>query len=228
MFRRVVVPFFALLCLANCTGMDAALKMYGYIPLTPPSRLLRPGAMIFKKKGRRNGMGIVCTPEQSLGTHFPILESDTIPTYIEDSVGKEFDLDAETVAAITGGAGHKATKKISVTLNNAHLYEINDWIVATFIGERSPACSKAIKDRVAAGFVVTMITSSLMADAAYQVEWSDSDHAGSDAKMKTIGALGAKGNLLLEHAHQNKFEADNLVWGIRTDDFLAGVTMPEE
>lgn len=206
--------------------MDAALKAYGYIPLTPPSKLLKPGAMIFKKKRRGTfEVGIICTPEQSLGPNFMPLESDTIPTMLEDTVNKSFDLDADAIDKITGGVGSKHTKKISVALKNAKLLEINDWIVATFISERSPACERMIKDRVAAGFEVTMVTSALIADAAYNVEWNDGGRVHADAKLETMKALSGKLAADSANSHKNTFEAENMVWGVRTDDFLASMSM---
>lgn len=228
MFVRYALLLLCLLSLSSCTGMDTALRMYGYIPLTPPSRLLKPGAIIFKKKGKRFEVGIICTPEQSLGSRFPVLESDTIPTFIEDTVNKEFILDAEALGKVTGGAGSNATKKITVMLKNAKLLEINDWIVATFISERSPACTRMIKDRLAAGFEVTMVTSALLADASYNVEWADGGHVMAAARLSTIHALSGRINGLSKNTSQNKFEAENMVWGVRTDNFLASMSHSPE
>jgi len=220
--------FMLLLTLCSCSGMDTALRMYGYIPLTPPSRLLKPGAIVFKKKGKRFEVGIICTPEQSLGQRFTVLESDTIPTFIEDSVNKEFVLDAEAVDKVAGAAGSYTTKKITVMLKNARLLEINDWIVATYISERSPACTRMINDRLAAGFEITMVTSALVADAAYNVEWADGRHIRAAARLSTIEALAGQINVLSKNSTQNKFEAENMVWGVRTDSFLASMSHASE
>jgi len=225
---RSALGFMFLLSLSSCTGMDAALRMYGYIPLTPPSRLLKPGAIIFKKKSKNFEVGIICTPEQSLGPDFRTLESDTIPTFIENIVSKEFDLDADAMGRIAGRVGANTTNKVTVMLKNAKLVEINDWIVATYLSQRSPACTRMIKDRLAAGFEVTMVTSALIADAAYNVEWTDSGHSRIEARLSTIQALSGNLNGLSKNSSQNKFEAENMVWGVRTDSFLASMVPVSE
>lgn len=216
-----------LLVLCNCNGMDGVLKMYGYIPLTPPSKLLKPGAIIFKKKRDKFEVGIICTAEQSLGPNFRPIESETIPTFMERNLNKEIDISGEALDRVTAGAGSKATKSVSVVLKNAKLFEINDWIVATYISERSPVCERMIRERLAAGYTVTMVTSALVADAAYNIEWENGGHIDAAAKLLTMETLSGSLKGLSGSSSKNKFEAENLIWGVRTDNFLAAMSLSQ-
>lgn len=226
MFRRLLLLLVVCFLTPACRDFGDALKAYGYTELLPPSNLLTPGTVVVVENQAPFKTRIICTAKQSLGPKFRPVESQTAATTYLAQHGAKLDITAEVGAPVGGELGAASVRSVSASLTQPRLFELTDWHVAVYIGDRDPACTRAIQKRLAAGHKVTMVSGALQADATYSVEFEDSAKASVQAKNAALAGLAVKLGADASKTGKSEFSAKRLIWGVRTDSFLLAASMP--
>lgn len=201
--------------------------MYGYVELKPPSTLLAPGAMVSVVSRDPYIAKIVCPPRASLGANWKVQESPTQEAEFKKKKEVNFNLDAKVLSALKADAKFQHISNITVSLSNPRLVELTDLDVFENMNERSQACWRAIEERRKAGFQISMISSGMMADISYTVEYTDDNHYSAEAKIAMLQdlavSLGGGGSCVSTRTIIGK----NLMFGVKDDLYLAALSMPD-
>lgn len=231
--KKTLILLLAVISLATgCRDVSGALKLYGYRELTLPSTWMVPGTVVFLPPVGRLGStdadfkaGIVCTAAQNLGHDFQPYESETIAQQIKTEKDFSMNLDVEIgeMASVHSKFGY--IDHVTVHLKNVHLFELSDWHVAMYAGQRDAACNRAIQARIKAGYHVTMISSALQADAEYVVDFRKDVSLTANNKLQAVRAVAKGFGISASKVTTGGFSANKLIWGVKGDDFLLLASM---
>lgn len=213
--------------LTGCCGLDSLMRHYGYTPLKPPSTLLAPGAMVYIKSHNPFVAGVVCSPKESLGEGWAVKTSPTTNSQLNKIKGQSFNIQADVIDAIKADVTVENVESVIAYVSNAVLAEINDTDVLSNLRYRTSQCVSAIKKRRAEGFKVTMVSSALIADVSYSVNWKQNMSIEAKAKIDALSNLALKlgGNVTSDSSYI--ISAKGLVWGIKDDLYLAALSMAD-
>jgi hypothetical protein len=214
------------LSMTACPGIGKLLRGYGYTELRPPSNLLAPGAMVWVRNSDPFTAGVICTQRAAMGNTFVPMASSTASSALTQSSKHDFNLDATYLNYLKGEAKYADVSSLTVRLDNATIFEVNDVDILNHVSNRDPACSAAIKLRADAGFYITMISSALQADVTYTVNWNRTSSLDASAKIAVVQNLAVELGLGGAHVSDNTIQAKGLYWGIMDDAFLAHLSEP--
>lgn len=205
-------------------AVGTVLKTYGYVELKPPSTLLMPGSLVYVRDQDPFVAGLICDPAASLGPAYKPRVSRTASTQISKLNGAHMTIGADALVAFQVSAKLEAVHSVEADLTNGVVYEIDDTDVLEHLTARTGACAEALHARLGGKFSVTMISSALVGDVTYTVNWRQDVALTVTAKVAALNAL--TGELGGEHNNKDTISAIGLVWGIRDDKFLAGLSTP--
>jgi hypothetical protein len=95
-----------------------------------------------------------------------------------------FDADADAVKQVNAKLGLQAVKSIKFTFTNTAVYDLTDADVREAASAPAPAaCLQAIQQRLRDKQVVTILDSSMVADARYKIGWEDGVAAEQQAQL---------------------------------------------
>lgn len=212
------------LLMPGCFGVGSMVRKYGYTEIQPPSNLLQPGALVYVRDDSPFVAGIICTPAASLGPAFVPRTSRTAETEAQKLNGATMAMGASSLAGMQGDARLEGVEAIEARLTNAKILEVDDSAVVEHLAARSAACTLAAARREAGKFDVTMISSALVGDVVYTVRWRSQAQVSAKAEAAAMGALEAQ--LGGVRAGGSRIWARGLVWGVRDDRYLAGLSIP--
>lgn len=204
------------------------MRSYGYTELRPPSNLLAPGALVAIQSREPFQAAIVCGPEASLGRGLQLVRSATSSGTLKKLNNQSFEMDAGLMDLLRANSRLTAVQSITVTLSNATIVEVRDEDVVQGLSHRSRACAAAVRARVEHNYTITMISSGLMGDVTYSVNW-ERKYAESLSKSEKAGVLSELAvSLGGEYVDQASAEikSTGLIWGIRDDEYLSALAIP--
>lgn len=219
----ILFGFLCLFVLSGCgTTLSKTIRNYGYTDLQPPMNLTPPGTIIEIQNDTLEG--IVCTQTASLGAAFEVPESATYNIDLMQAINKTFSISADYLKQIQAAGGFSAIKKIYLTLSNAKVSQLSADTVFANVIYRSPECQKAIDEYVKNARKVTMVTSVLIADVVYRVEFESSAKLDASAEADILRRLAPKLGLSYSSSGSEKLEGQGLFWGIKEESLLVKIT----
>ena len=210
-------------CFGGCSGSGQMMRRYGYTEVSPPSNLFQPGAVVAISHRRPFTACLVCGPRASLGPSLQVHQSPTAQAVSQKMNGRNFRMQAMYLEAIRADARFSSVNNVSMTLNNAHIVEINDTDVMEGVANRSEVCKRSIQARLARGYRITMIQSALSGDVVYRVSCNSEVQMDAKAKLNMMDQLAVELGGGATSVSAEEIRAQDLVWGIRDSDYL--VTM---
>lgn len=209
-----------------CPAHQEMLLRYGYAEVRPPARILMPGSLIVLTNREPLEARVICGAEASLGPNVRYMRSTTADASLKKVENKRFDVDASAVHALREHEHFESVHSVTATLHNATILEVSDAEVVRGLTERSYECAEAVRQRIAGGYTVTMVSSALVADMSYQVQWDQKHGHRADmadkAKVLNDLAVVLEGNVT--STASGEIRATGLVWGIRDDEYLSALS----
>jgi hypothetical protein len=201
----------------------------GYTPLKPPSLLLQPGALVYIKTASTGefSAGLLCGPRASLGSHWKPMRSPTAPASLSRVKGASFNMDARLMEDIHADVRFQSISKITMSLVNATIVELSDIDVIDNVRYRSEGCRQAIKNRLNAGYKISMVQSALMGNVVYSISWDQSFKGSAQAKIDALSQLSLELGGGATSVTESVIKADGLIWGLIDSPFLASLSIPE-
>lgn len=211
----------------GCPHAGGIIREFGYSEIRPPSTLLWPGTMVSVTSSEPFEARIICAAEASLGHNLRFLQSRTTNGSLRKLNHQKFSLDGATLAGLKSQEHFQSVQDIAIVLDNAQIIELSDDAVLAGLKDRSAACRLAVRQRVRAGHVVTMISSALVGDMKITVSWDRSHGGKNDVSnralvMKDLAVMfeGEVTSKLSGELHSR-----GLVWGVRDDAWLSALSI---
>ena len=198
---------------------------YKQTPLTPPSNFYPPGTIVSIREDDPLGisLSLICTQEQVLGEDYEPPSSGTAELLHNKEFSASAEINAQIDKLIEIGvvANLEHLKKISVSLENATIFEMPSADAYTNIGNESfiEGCAKAVNQELLDGDNLTIIKSVIEADLAYKLDTGT--ELGTKAQLELTQAIapivvGGK----VKAIAQNSITAEGLHLGIVSDPSL--------
>lgn len=226
-FRSFSIAAILLVC--GCPRSGDLMRIYGYTELQPPSNLLSAGALVAILSRDPFQAAIVCGPEASLGPGLQLVRSNTSSSTLKKLSNSSFQLDAGFMDMLRANGRMEAVGSITAKLSNATIMEVRDEDVLRGLHLRSHACSEAVRHRLEAGYTITMISSGLVGDVTYSVQWehkSGSELSKSE-KIDVLKDLALTLGASEVNTSSSEIHSTGLVWGIRDDEYLSALAIPD-
>lgn len=206
-------------------SIGETLSQYGFVELKPPSTLVPPGTWVTVLNTNPLHLGIICTPESSLGLvgTDQLGVSSSADSEIISKLSGSFDLGAKALAKIKGESKFAEVRKISFQLKNIRVIELADEVVMRGLQQRTQPCREAILFRIEGKESVSMVKSVLIADVDYRVEFNRELESRTEADLKKQLALELDLRLGAGEDGSSSLVGRDLIWGIREDARLAKV-----
>lgn len=219
---------FALGCLGFTQGQCSSSEMlaqYGYTELRPPSSLLQVGSLVAIDQRSPFQARIICGAEASLGPHLATLKSVTTNGSIRHLNNRSFTLDGKALQ-FNEIESLKSVHSVTAKIRNARIVELTDEAVLVGMQYRSPECARAVRSRVEKGYTITMISSALICDIEYSVDFQHSMKTRKDAKSEAVKDLAVMLEGEFTSIDAGEIHAKGLVMGIRDDEYLSALSIP--
>lgn len=205
--------------LSGCaTTIGEMIGKYGYTELQPPSTLIPPGTIVEVESEQPVSVNIVCTQQASLGRGFEVPATGTTNRSLVEAVSKEFKIDANYLNAIRADAKFSSVKNIRLTIKNAKVAQLSGDAVFANVVNRRHECQQAIDAFLKRNRKITMITSVLVADAAFSVEFDDTVAANASIKADILKGLAPTLGASYSSSGTEEITGIALYWGVKDDE----------
>lgn len=225
--RRYLLAVVCLLLVACPGDLNRALREYGYVPVRPASSLWRPGSIVWVQHRNPLQVGFVCTASQVMGADYAPLQSTTTNADLARASKKGITMGARLQDIASADGEFTDVKSVSVLVRNVREFACTDLDVAQAATKLSKRCLQAIARRRAQGYDVTFISGAIEADVSFSVRFHKSSKLDAQAKIAAAQNISAKLGVDASSVTDKTIEAQQLVWGVRADDFLAKVLAPD-
>lgn len=216
---------FALTIIVSLTGCGATLsktiRNYGYSDLRPPTILVPPGTVVELIRRDPTIIEIVCSQRASLGDQFKVPESSSYNLALKKAAEKTFGVDADYLVQLKLEVKYASVKNIELTLSNVRIAQLSHDTVYANVAYRKRECQTAIDDAIKNERTVSMITSVLIADVAYSVQFDQNVRLDAENQQEILKGLAAKLGAKYQSTGSHRVTGDGLYWGIRDDAILA-------
>lgn len=227
----ILAPFFALAscCPPFCPtpptagGGDIATAVHnlGYVPLQNPDNNFARGAIIAVTSNNPFNGDIVCSADQVLGGIALLPVVGGIASAWQSSTQGSLTVDASVVQKINAKLGTQAVQSITASLSNTSVGDLRDTDVVQAASKPVSAfCIQAIHFRQQNNpqQPIILISSSLTADASYQIQWSASVSAQAQAQLtpQISGDIAAN----LQTTNSGTLTGKGLVYGVHDNTTL--------
>lgn len=205
--------------------LESTIESMGFVPLSPPSTLVKPGVLVVVASRDPLELDLVCSAEGSLGyvNEWEFLSSETISVTTHHSLDGDFALELDAASLLGSSHAVSAVSGISVVLTNTRILSISDEDVFTRLGSRRSPCSEALQFRQDKGHDVTMIRSVLVADARFVVRFKGD--SGAQLRTDAIDDLAMRFNGKMSGSDSSVVVGEQLYWGVRDDPDLANISL---
>jgi len=163
------------------------IQAIGETPVQRPDARFQRGAIVEAKTRDPFSGDVLCRWDQVLqpiqARLHPSTEGAATPwqAATDDTT---FDADADAVKQINAKLGLQAVKSIKFAFTHTVVYDLAEADIHDAASAPAPAgCLKAIQERLKDKQVVTMLDSSMVADARYTIVWQDSVTAEQKARL---------------------------------------------
>lgn len=226
-----IILFFVFKLINPSNSLQTVLKSSGFSEVKPPSTLVPPGTWVSIIETNPLQLGVVCTPESSIGLNVNdlLLHSKSVDSKIKSTFGKKFDLNTELLSKVKNNSNFSLIENIQLKITNIRLVELSDDTIINGINTgRTDSCKQAIRFRIKQKTPITMIKSAYIADIYYEVDFKNELEAKTEAKIKKQLALELDLRISSSESEKVNIIGKNLIWGVREDLKLAkyGVTLP--
>lgn len=232
--RRLLhcLVLFAALSGMSCPEGEKLLTSLAYTELTPPSSLFTVGAVVIVEDDGDDNVDtaklkLCCGPRAAFGPHWAPLASETVAQKMMKTTKSSWKLSGDVLSSLRANSTVEGVKSIEATLSNARLMQISDADVLENLRFRSEDCKRAIAQRLNAGHALTLISSAIVADMTYKVNFEQNVKVDAKTRVKELQRLAASLGGGQHRIGQKTIESRGLVLGIRTDSFLLALSMPE-
>jgi hypothetical protein len=231
-FRHIAM---SLLLFVGTSGMqcrEAAdiIEQFHFTILKPPSTLYFVGAVVAVEldntgKLETGTLKLVCGPRGHLGRSWSPLVSHTVTESVKNSSRSSWNLDAAVFADLKSQTSLESLQSVRCELKNAKIYTISDTDILENIKYRSEDCKRAILARLQAGYAVTVISSAIMADMDYHVEFKQEGKLDKRMRARQLSDVAISLGGGHTRISEKVIESKGLALGIKTDSFLMGLSM---
>lgn len=228
MKKAIVFAAFLLLALPGCRASEQWIKTYGYTPLRPASTLLMPGAIIMHSGNKNDGTKLVCSAQASLGRSFVPMESNTVTGKFRRSRKMSWRVSGDVLSQAKANVNASDVDEVYVTVTGARILHVDDELIYINLNNRSAACKAAIEARKLAGYSLSMVKSALVADVTYNLKFSNAESLDVDVKVAQAANMAVGLGGTVDRVTETTASANNLVWGIQEDMFLAAISISPE
>ena len=209
--------------------LSSILSENGYVEIRPPTRHVMPGTLIVVNDSDSQSVGVICGSEKSLGiSQASIPVSPTMSTSIAAALDRQLSLDSGFSKVIQSHGALEGVEEVTLLLTNVKIVEITDEMVVAGLSQRSEACRQAVKLRMEAGQIVTMIKSALVADVSYIAKVINSGEGEISTELQDKLSTMLVSKISKVDNDQIELVGEQLIWGFRDDKLLArmGVGLP--
>lgn len=211
------------------------MQLYGFVALSPPSNLYQTGAVVALNHCQKPGgqlevesLRLLCGPRASLGPELLPTESQTLAGVQKFYSKQTMHVDSSVLDRLKTNTRFEKIVDVEIRLDNARIIEVTDADVWESMQNRSEACTKAIAARIAQGFQVTMISSNIVADLVYTVKFSSETTVDKKAQTETLRQLAVSLGGGHTQVTDQQIYAKNLAVGLKTDNYLLAISLPNE
>jgi len=214
------------------------IQAIGETPVQRPDKNFQRGAIVAVKTRDPFSGDILCSSSQVLRTVearlHPATEGAATPwqAATDDTT---FDAGADVVKQVNAKLGFNAVKSIEFAFTNPAVYDLGVADVRDAASAPADAnCLSAIQEQLKNKQIVTMLSSAMVADARYKIDWDDSVTPGQRVQLTPqIAADIAAG---LQAAGPGTLTGSGLVYGVIDStgllqayiEALAGASGPAE
>lgn len=210
--------------LAGCRDANSWIKKLRFQPITPPSNLLAPGAVVMRKHGFGE-VRLLCTAEESLGADFKASQSRTIGGRFSRGKQVGWRLSGDALKQVKIAANSDTVESVHVKVSQARIENLTDTDVFLALSHRSAACAAAMRRRREQGWELSLITRCLRADVSYGIQFKDEGAVDVQAKLANLQAVNAALGGSFQSTSDRSAAASNLIWGFSDDVYLAKIDM---
>ncbi len=229
-FRAIRIPALVLAALSVACGHAPAeigrfVADNGYTDPKPPSNLLEPGTIVYRKSLKPLVYGIACTPQSAFGAGIAqaLKNADSANASLVSKMSAKFKLDAGYQEQLRASVGGQYLKDVSLDLSDVHVLSLPADVVFDRVSNRTPGCTKAIEFFSKNNQPVSLIVEVLKANALYTVAFSSGFSGGASAQVDAVKGLAVQLGADASTATQSTVKGTGLFWGVRDDASLATV-----
>lgn len=224
----------ALALLPGCAESVPWMAIYGFHALNPPSNLYQAGGIVAIEWTENDGkktisqLKLICGPRASLGAHWMPQVSSTLTSSVKKTEKYRWQMEGDAWARVKSDSSLSRVKNVEVVLSNARIAELSDIDIFENIANRTPECRAAIAARIKQGFVVSMISSNIIADISYNVEFEQETNISKEAKHEMLHNIAMKfggGHTMID---SKSIHATNLAVGVKTDQYLLAISTSQD
>jgi len=163
-----------------------------------------------------------------LGEGLQLVRSNTSSGTIKRLNNSSFQLDAGFMDLLRANERMTAVQSITVTLSNATIVEVRDEDVIQGLMYRSKACAEAVRQRVQNHYTISMISSGLMGDVTFSINWEQrhEQSLSKDDKATVLKELAISLGGSEVNTASAEIRSTGLIWGIRDDEYLSALSIP--
>lgn len=206
-------------------SLDTILKESSFAEIKPPNNLSPPGTIVFLDNKDPGILKVICPCENAFGKEVKSkwIESPSTDIEILNKLSGTFNVNLDFIKKTKLNPKFDIVKEISLKLSKVKIIEIPDDAVFELLNCRSPYCIEAIKKRVDAGQMVSLVKRVIQADAEYKITFSES--VSETVKLEVTADLSLE-LLGTEAEHtENMVIGKQLFWGV-DDDVHLGMLQP--
>jgi hypothetical protein len=196
-----------------------AVRNLGYIPLQNPDNNFQRGAVIAVKSADPFSGDIVCSWDQVLAGLTLLPSTGDVEQAWQASTKDSLSVGADVVSKVNAKLEAQAVKSIDASLTNPTVLDLRDTDVFSAADHPvTPNCLRAIRARQQANQVVTIVSSSLGANATYKINWDQSITASAQAQFtpQISGEIAAG----LQSTGSGTLTGNGLVYGVKDSTYL--------
>ncbi len=205
--------------------LEATIESMGFVPLSPPSTLAKPGVLVVAESRDPLRLALVCTSEGALGykNEWEYLDSDTVTIQKTERLSGTFRLELDASELLGGSQDASMVRSVSVSLTDTNILSIADQDVFERLPLRANACEQAIANRVSRGDELTMIRSVLVATGEFRISFENA--AATELRAKLTERLAGELNGQVDSTAEHVIVGEQLFWGVRDDPGLAEISI---
>jgi hypothetical protein len=173
---RVGLAMFCAACVnkidtsGSLNSIGDEIKKLGYNEIRPPSTLHPPGTVVYVREAFPLTLQVVCEAAEVLGSAVgKVLGSPSVGSEWDKKAGVNFSAETSDIMQINARLGDEYVQRIGFELSDTTVGELSDTTLTSSMNVNSvaPICIDSVRDRIEAGFPLTMIQSTLGADVVY-------------------------------------------------------------
>lgn len=196
-------------------SLEQVIRSYQYREVVPASLLLPPGTIVVAMQDKPLVLERICSAKAALGPNISPESSAAPLTDIEQKLKHNSGISAGYLALIKAKIGIDVIKTVKITFRNVKVFELTRDQIKAGQQNQDPNCTAVVKEALARGEKLTMITSALKADASYAMTFSSEFKFDVSVAQQIAKGLGVDAQSVTGTSSSVNVNAEQLFWGVR-------------